>query len=276
MLVLLKHLNLSKGNNMEFLRFGSSIPGSYWGCCACCIIQNFKVDPDAKASIQLVSGDGGGPVMGGAGYKDMLFAGPTYKDIFHQRLRIGTFSSTDMPNHAFLAILTEWQINSTIGKKWLEILREAGFEFIRTVNNSVYSGASLGTPTAQNNNNDNHIFGLFRNIGYGALKDPFTPPKAWTDLPQIKEEVWESIAEDQRSELTKSQHKIDTEIWNKIGKPKFLTEKELEAAGVPITYAGLRSKFPQQPKDTRLQAQKVEDLKTVKAPSAFPTKTAAA
>ena len=44
---------------MEFLRFGSSIPGGYWGCCACCIIQNFKFDPKAKASIQLVSGDSG-------------------------------------------------------------------------------------------------------------------------------------------------------------------------------------------------------------------------
>src|SRR3546814_3229716 len=118
---------------MEFLRFGSSIPGSYWGCCAVDIIQDFKQPPDGKASIQVVDGDGGNPLRG-------KFFGPTWKDIFLQRLRIGTFADRNMPNHGFLAILTDWQIKSKPGSDWLKILKEQGFEFIRTVDNSVYSG----------------------------------------------------------------------------------------------------------------------------------------
>ena len=43
---------------MEFLRFGSSIPGSYWGCCAFDIIQNFGAyDPDDPLSIEMVDGE---------------------------------------------------------------------------------------------------------------------------------------------------------------------------------------------------------------------------
>ena len=37
--------------------------------------------------------------------------GPTYRDIFWQRIRFGTFDKRDMPNHAFLAILTENQLH---------------------------------------------------------------------------------------------------------------------------------------------------------------------
>jgi len=236
---------------MEFLRFGSSIPGSYWGCCACCIIQNFKVDPDAKASIQLVGGDGGNPVMQG---NEMLFAGPTYRDIFWQRIRFGTFDKRDMPNHAFLAILTENQIKGAIGKKWLEILREAGFEFVRTVCNSVYAGQAMltGEPTNQSRN---YIFGLFRNIGAGAVKDPFTPPPEWTDLPSVVPELWqEAHLEPEASvALAKKQREAQRVIWDKIGPPKLMTEKQLVEAGVPITLAGLRSEFPQEPKATREQ-----------------------
>lgn len=235
---------------MEFLRFGSSLPGSYWGCCACDIIQNFKVDPDDKACIQLVDGDGGNNLG--------KFAGPTYRDIFNQRIRFGTFGTQDMPNHAFIAILTEWQINGDLGKKWLAILRETGFEFIRTVNNSVYSGASLGSPEAEVNDNDNHIFALIRNIGNNALSDPFTPPKAWTDLEGGKR-GWEDVAADDSlsyAELTKEQHAFDTEIWNRLGPAKLLTEAEAEAlAPGALWYAGVRNKFPQQLKSTRLTAQ---------------------
>src|SRR3546814_8591595 len=59
---------------MEFLRFGSSIPGGYWGCCAFDIAQCFKQNPDDKASISVVNGDGGFPMMDGKG---VLFLGPT-------------------------------------------------------------------------------------------------------------------------------------------------------------------------------------------------------
>ena len=236
---------------MEFLRFGSSIPGGYWGCCACCIIQNFKFDPDAKASIQLVSGDGGGPLTHPSG--GAMFAGPTYRDIFNQRIRVGTFDSRDMPNHAFLAILTDWQLNSAYGKKWLAILKEAGFEFVRTVSNSVYTGQSLleGEPS---NSNANYIFGLFRNIGIGAINDQFTPPKQWLYLPEVKAEPWQNMTEEQRKDATDAMRVIDTDVWNKIGKPTFLTEEEVVAAGAPVVYAGIRSKFPQQTKAERDEA----------------------
>src|SRR3546814_7262228 len=70
---------------MEFLRFGSSIPGGYCGCCAFDIAQCFKQNPDDKASISVVNGDGGFPMMDGKG---VLFLGPTWHDIFKQRLRI--------------------------------------------------------------------------------------------------------------------------------------------------------------------------------------------
>lgn len=230
---------------MEFLRFGSSIPGSYWGCCACCIIQNFKVDPDEKASIQLVSGDGGGPITKG---REMLFAGPTWRDIFWQRIRTGTFDSRDMPNHAFFAILTDWQVDSGVGAKWMAILKEAGFEFVRSVANSVYTGRSLSKPKGKGSSL-NHIFALYRNIGSGAPADPFTPPKAWTDLPSVTPEAWEFVQD--AKEFAKAQAAAQRVIWDRIGPPKFLTESEIVAAGAPVILAGLRSENPQEPKATR-------------------------
>lgn len=253
---------------MEFLRFGSSIPGAYWGCCACCIIQNFNFDPDAKASIQLVSGDGGGPVGGN------LFAGPTYRDIFNQRIRSGTFDKRDMPNHAFLAILTEKQIKNSTGSKWLAILKETGFEFVRGVSNSVYQGQSLGTPSGAGGSM-NYIFGLFRNIGTGAAADTITPPKEWTALPSVITEAWESVVNP--GAVTLAQHTVHKEIWNKIGPPKFLTEEQVVAAGAVVTMAGLRSDYPQEQKLTRDQKKKAAAEKAgVPAPNAFVTPVKAA
>lgn len=232
---------------MEFNRFGGTIPGNYHGCCACDIIQNFNVDPDGKASIQLVDGDGGMSLG--------QFAGPTYRDIFSQRIRFGTFGTRDMPNHAFLAIITEDQLAATNGKAWLKILRETGFEFIRTVSNSVYSGAGMlqGAPT---NRAMNHIFGLFRNIGNGAVADPFTPPKAWTDLPSVVPELWEFIREGEAGVsttegLSAEQRAAQREIWDRIGPAKLLTEKQVVEAGAPVILAGVRSKFPPQEKAAR-------------------------
>lgn len=233
---------------MEFLRFGSSIPGSYWGCCACCIIQNFKVSPNAPASIQLVSGDGGGPL----GDK---FAGPTYKDIFLQRIRSGTFDSRDMPNHAFLAILSKTQM-SGVGLEWLAILKENGFEFIRTVNNSVWDV-------------DNYVFGLFRNVGPNSKADQFTPPAAWLSLPDVYPEPWQEIAD--RPGYTAKQKAVQKTIYDKVGPPKFMTEKQLVDAGVPITLAGLRSKNPQELKTVRDSRNKTSP----KAPDPFAPSPAA-
>lgn len=251
---------------MEFLRFGSSIPGSYWGCCAVDIIQNFKFDPDAKASIQIVEGDGGVPVGGG------VFAGPTYRDIFHQRIRFGTFDTRDMPNHGFIAILTEGQVNGGHGAKWLAILKEAGFEFIRTVSNSVYGGQSvLPSLPDTGGSYQNHIFGLFRNIGSYAIPDPFTPPKAWTDLPSVKAEAWDfMVSGSDVSVLAHDQFSADKAIWEKIGPPKLLTEKEVVAAGAPVVLAGLRSEYPQQSKEDREQTKTRKEKAAVPKPTVNP------
>lgn len=226
---------MSNGDSgMEFLRFGSSIPGNYWGCCAADIIQNFKVDPDAKASIQLTSGDGGGCLMKDG---EMLFAGPTYRDIFHQRLRIGTFSSTEMPNHAFFAIMSRSQLFTDNGKKWLSILKEAGFEFLRKVNNSVW-------------NVDNFIFVLIRNAGKNFVSDQFTPPKEWTALPDVVPEAWQFIED--RPGLTMSIRKKQKPLYDALPLDEFLKESEIVVAGAPVILAGLRSEYHRpQPKDVR-------------------------
>lgn len=244
---------------MEFLRFGSSIPGGYWGCCACCIIQNFTYDPDEKASIQLVSGDGGGPIMRG---KEFLYAGPTYRDIFNQRIRIGTFDSRDMPNHAFLAILTQWQLEDEIGAKWLQILKETGFEFVRTVSNSVYAGQKLGSAT---DDSPNHIFGLFRNIGTGAISNPFTPPQEWRDLDVVTPEPWSFLDDQTRKDLFAQQRESQKKVWEKIGPAKLLLESEVVAAGAPLTLAGRRSENPQELKSIRENRQKTKADKAAKA-----------
>lgn len=238
---------------MEFLRFGSSIPGAYWGCCAVCIIQNFKFDPDGKASIQIVNGDGG-QAMGDT------FAGPTWHDIFKTRIRIGTFSKDEMPNHGFFAVLTDGQIRGSYGSKWLKILREEGFEFIRTVDNSVYTGAHLRADGGKVSSHKNYIFGLFRNIGAGAVDDQFTPPKEWTEL---NDPYNGDMSQTNRDA-------VQLELWRK-GKTVFLTEAEVVAAGAPVTLGGQRSKFPQQLKAIRESPKAQEAAKAPMKVNAFPT-----
>jgi len=219
---------------MEFLRFGSNIPGSYWGCCAVDIIQNFSFAPYAKASIQLVGGDSSSPLTRD---RESLFAGPTYEDIFWQRLRIGTFDTRSMPNHAFIAILTDTQLKYSPGKDWLAILKKAGFEFVRTVGNSVYSGNSVGGQLTDSNRN--YIFMLVRNIGHGGIKDQFTPPKEWTELGTVVDEPWKYLERD-TAFLTQKIRDEQRAIWDAMPDPPLMRESEVEAAKVPVTYSGVR------------------------------------
>lgn len=255
---------------MEFLRFGSSIPGSYWGCCACDIIQNFKVSPDAPYAINLVTGDGGTPITDKEGLR---YVGKTYREVFESRLRFGTFDSRDMPNHAFIAILTEEQTKYSPGKDWLAILKEHGFEFIRSVSNSVYTGAGLQSYTESRGSRRNYIFMKVRNIGASGDGDSLTPPKEWIDLPKVMEEAWENIPVDVRKSICKDQHKAHTSIWNKIGKPKFYTEKSLiDSIGIgAIWRAGKRSLFPQ---ETLQNRRKKEEAPTVGAGTPTPASAA--
>jgi len=232
---------------MECLRFGGTIPGEYWGCCAVDIFQNFKQDPDTPASIQLVHGDGGGALTEGS---EGAYLGPTLRDIFWQRLRISTMGKSDMPNHGFLAILEHSQIQHPPGSKWLAILKEAGFEFIRTVDNSVYTGPGLG---GSGSPHPNYIFGLFRNIGGGKVSDPFTPPKQWTDLDKVVPEAVDFIPTDQRKAFADEQRELHTAIWKAHGPTKILKESEVKKAGAPVIMAGMRTQFPPMLKEKREQ-----------------------
>lgn len=239
---------------MEFLRFGSSIPGSYWGCCAVDIIQNFGLAyPDDTASIELVCGDGGQPLG--------TFLGKTYREIFESRLRIGTFSDTDMPNHAFLCVITQSQLYAGVGKAWLKVLKENGFEFIRAVDNSVYSGDDIVDEDYydpyEHESNINYLFGLFRNIGVGKIGNPFAPPSEWTNLEGGVREVFDQLSPDQLASLNSSREQAHLKRWNEIGPATFYTKEQLKSDGVPITYAGRRSEFPQE--SEALREQKIKD-----------------
>ena len=256
---------------MHFLRFGSSIPGSYWGCCACCIIQDFNHDPDEPYSIEVVCGDGGEPIDG-------LFLGKTYKEVFESRLRIGTFNESDMPNHAFLAILTEYQLTSTYGNKWLRLLKEHGFEFIRAFDNSVYTGSSLKGEVDEDEDwcedtHANYLFGMFRNIGSGAVANPFQPPAAWTDIEGGVIDVhyftdFMDAWTDATEKFKESRDRVHLESWNKIGPVEFYKREELEKEGIPVWLAGRRSKNPQELAKHREDRQKKESSPVKAAPFA--------
>src|SRR3546814_18454651 len=74
------------------------------------------------------------------------------------------------------------------GKSWLKILKEEGFEFLRTVANSVYSGSSViesATDGANKSYHKTYHFGLFRNIGMSYVGNPSQAPPEWMKLDQV-------------------------------------------------------------------------------------------
>jgi len=244
---------------MEFLRYGSRIPGKYeYGCCAVDIIQDFKQDPDEKSSIEVVSGDSGNPLLDYTG--NQQFLGTTYRDIFNQRLRIGTFSKADMPNHVFFAVLTDWQLKTQVGLKWLKILKDSGFEFVRATDNSVYTGTSLyGSPEDEYDGEEcyddedchlNYIFALYRNIGSTRVENPFEPPAAWTELDADTtnrfQEIYELLPREQWIGGERARYIKHREVWDKIGPVTFRTREQLEELKVPVILAGKFSPNPQE------------------------------
>jgi hypothetical protein len=218
---------------MEFLRFGSAIPGSYWGTCAIDIVQDFNQDPDAPMSSQVVHGDSGGALTDKDG--NALYIGGTYRQIFEDRLRIGTFYKTELPVHTFLASMTSSQIGTTSGKKWLKILKDNGFEFIRAVGNSVYAGA---------NHNVVYVFGLFRNTGVGAVSRPYKPPKAWEDLPDGIPGVYDLVPDGKLKDLARRQLDVYDSLWAKGGAVVYSTEADLRQKGIPVMASGTAGKRP--------------------------------
>jgi hypothetical protein len=178
-------------SKIEFLRFGSQHGGEGIGCCAVDIIQGFVNDPDAPAHVKLYDGDRNEASSGALtiyrnGKTEYAYLGKTNREVFENYLRIGTFGINEMPDHGFIAILTHSQLKTEYGKKWLALLKENGFEFIRTINNSVYTDSDVEeTPNYESSPHKNYIFALFRNISNSSVKDPFTPPKEWSDLPEM-------------------------------------------------------------------------------------------
>lgn len=170
---------------LEVVRFGARRAANNIGCCAIDLVQGFNCDPASPAKVKLLHGDSGTVLM-----KDrkVAHAGPTNLDVLDTYLRIGTFGLQDSPDRVFLCALSVNQVNGAQGKKWLAILKERGFEFIRTTNNTVYNGGT-GTPHPV------YLFGLFRNISGAKVADPFAPPKSWTELPEptmTAKEWWDS------------------------------------------------------------------------------------
>jgi hypothetical protein len=205
---------------VEVLRLGSKIAGNNHGCCAIDVIQSLSAGPDELWSSQVTNGDSGTPITQN---REALYLGPTNKDILLTRLKIGTFSNTTMPNHAFLVAITGAQLQYEGGKEWLAILKAQGFEFIRAIDNSVYSGPD--PDNSRRYREPVYLFGLFRNIGKAALDDPFKPPKEWDELP----------------ECTATQR----ELYDALPL-KFLTEKELREAGAPVMLSGTKGDIPRE------------------------------
>lgn len=178
-------------SKIECLRFAGRHKAEGIGCCAIDILQGFVNDPDAPGEVKLLHGDDQSMLYKGDKPAKL---GPTNLDIFLGYLRIGTFGTEETPNRIFLAAITQQQINTPVGKKWLSILKEQGFEFVRGCDNSVYSGEDVpedGEDFRTTGVHPVYLFGLFRNIGKTRLADPFAPPEFWNTLPEptLKDEA---------------------------------------------------------------------------------------
>ena len=187
-------------SKIEFLRFGSRYGGEGIGCCAVDIVQGFVNDPDAPANVKLYHGDreskdGSALTVIVNGKTEYAYLGKTNREVFENFIRIGTFGTSDMPDHTFFAIFSDEQMRDRNGQEWLKILKAEGFEFLRTVGNSVYTSKKVPLePVEGKYSHKNHIFALFRNISDDAVADPFTPPGAWLNIPEptTPHEIWHS------------------------------------------------------------------------------------
>jgi hypothetical protein len=181
-----------------------------------------------------------------------------------------------MPNHFFLAVLTKNQLEGSVGKKWLAILKEHGFEFVRAVSNSVGCGAKdVVEPGTFGDLSINYLFGLFRNIGVGAVTNPYQPPEAWTELPSVVPEAWRYISEEAAPGLAVESQTAQRAIWDAYPPARFYTKKEVIDAGAPVWLAGQRSKYPQQTDTAREAADRrtAQRVDTTSKAASFPTPT---
>lgn len=160
---------------IECLRLGARRGGIGIGCCAIDVFQGFSNHPDAACPpIPFFEGDSWTPHMDCNTNKQLHMKG-TNAEVFRAYLAHGSFTPYPEQDHAFIAVLTEEQIHNSIGRSWLKILKEEGFEWMGAVSNSVYSEY-----------HPNHIFILIRNtrdyMDDEELEMLKKPPQAWTEL----------------------------------------------------------------------------------------------
>jgi hypothetical protein len=149
-------------------------------CCGASIITDFSIDPGDAQEYEMEQQDTQwGPVM-----KPKLDANgdripkATYGDQFVASLNgaMGrTLSNRGLyanyyKDHGVFAILSGKQIASKHGKNWLKILKQAGFEHVRSWNNTVHGESP------------NHLFMLCKHTSSVDVPEPTTPPKEWVAL----------------------------------------------------------------------------------------------
>jgi len=166
---------------IECVRFGQvKTRHTTWGCCAVDLLQNFSVDPNEEVLVPLFQGDSGTPSMNNGQHRAL---GPTNKEAFEQFLRIGSHNAADKPNRLFLVVITDSQLTQSNGKAWLAILKENGFQFQCSVDNSVYTGsARMKEGVKPKPPHLVHLFYLLRHAGAHRPDDPFAPPAEWLEL----------------------------------------------------------------------------------------------
>lgn len=188
---------------MECIRLGARTGGRNIGCCAVDVFQGFDTDPNAlipeTVKQQMFQGDRGEPLL-----KDghTVFLGPTYRDAFLQRLVYSTFDLRPLPDHIFIACMADRQVTGHFGKQWLALLKEHGFEYVRTVSNSVYTHSSVppnsDDPSVYQHQYPHplHMFMLVRNISASRVPNTFAPPESWQALANpttTPEERWHNL-----------------------------------------------------------------------------------
>lgn len=170
-------------SGIECLRLGARRGGEGIGCCAIDVLQGFNNPPESICPQQPhYNGDSWWPSFY-PGTDDQLCIGGegiTNEQVFLAHLTHGSFTAQPEPDHGFIASLTDEQCNSSIGKKWLEILKREGFVWVGATSNSVYDEY-----------HPNHVFMLMRsthiNMGDEEIEELQQPPKAWNNIPEPTE-----------------------------------------------------------------------------------------
>lgn len=167
-------------SGIECLRLGARRGGEGIGCCAIDVIQGFNNAPDAICPQQ--------PFFNADEYRvefydntsDQLCLGGegiTNEQVFLAQLTHGSFTPFPEPDHGFIVTMTENQISSSNGQKWLTILKREGFKWVGCVSNSVYGEY-----------HPNHIFMLLRstheNMDDDEIQELKSPPSFWESLPE--------------------------------------------------------------------------------------------